>query len=122
MFYFFRIGPLKGVKQSNGAIKYEFIYRTKDNQLLKFTPSSENLLFQPEAVEYRTINDCSKNVVQFNGERGLIIEGKINPPLNNVKITLKILNSDSDVNESVFVTKADGKYKFGPLKSSAKYE
>lgn len=79
-------------------------------------------MFQPEAVEFRTINECSKNVIQFNGEKGLILEGEVNPPLGNVRVILRTNELEVGESELVVVTKADGKYKFGPLNRNLKYK
>lgn len=115
------MGPLKASKENN-LYKYKFVQKAKENQVLKFVPHSENILFQPEWVEYKTINDCAENAVQFVGEKGLIIEGGVDPPLSNVKITIKTYETNMNGTEIVQITKSDGKYKFGPLKNSIKYE
>ncbi|KAK6618013.1 hypothetical protein RUM44_002455 [Polyplax serrata] len=117
-----RIGPLKGEKEGDDFI-HRFKYRIRENQSLKFIPLSSSLLFRPETIEYRTINDCSNDVVQFIGEKGLIVEGKINPPLSNVKVTLNVGDGHTGPEDNrVFLTKADGKYKFGPLRSTTRFE
>lgn len=122
---------MKGEKHPSGVL-YKFSHRVPENQLLKFVPVSSKLLFQPDFVEYRTIDDCANNVIKITGEKGLIIEGRIDPPLGNVKITLKFKdgsdnnnnnnNSDQHGGELLFLTKDDGKYKFGPLKSALNFE
>lgn len=112
---------VEGEKDSSGFV-HKFTYKSEENQLLKFIPISTNLMFQPDFLEFRTINDCSINAVQFTGEKGLIVEGRIKPPLDNVKVTLKTKKSDSEETEIVFFTQTDGIYKFGPLKNTTNYE
>lgn len=86
-------------------------------------PISSKLLFRPESIEFRTTNDCSNDAIQFHGERGVVIEGRINPPLSFVKVILKFKDGHSNQDgEHVVLTKADGKYKFGPLRSTSHYE
>lgn len=61
-----------------------------------------------------------QNTFIFNAAKGLIIEGKVTPPIANVKITLSFTDT-SDQTPLEAVTSAQGQFKFGPLNRSLKF-
>lgn len=114
----FRLGPLKPIQRSDNAFRTEFTYRAVEGQQLEIIPKASSIVFTPELVELRAATDCQEQGAQFYGEKGVMIEGKINPPLEGVKVVLKVASPKS---ENTQITRADGRFGFGPLKKNAQF-
>lgn len=112
------------VKLTDGKTKssqsvYQFMFSAYPNQVIKVTPSSGTLLFYPEEAKITATDNCIDDAVNFEGRKGLFINGQVNPPLGAVKVTVVAIEGSRK--PIVLETKDDGKYALGPLDSLIKY-
>lgn len=112
------LGPLKPVKEEQ-FYKYEFEFEAKTDNMYTITPLSDILLFSPPSLKVLGVNDCQNDVASFLGEMGMIIAGKINPPLEGV--TVQIFGNDKTSPIHTLVTRSDGAYTVGPLDKKIDY-
>lgn len=62
-----------------------------------------------------------QNALTFNAAKGLIINGKITPPIADVRVILKF-PQNPDVTSLETITASNGQFKFGPLDSQLAVE
>lgn len=110
-----------GIKTKEGPLKYtdgfyvlDIVLSPGDNIVL--VPSSDILYFQPPIISFIGEADCVERKVLFHGIKGKVFRGKINPPLQNVLITL-----ETEKEALTAETDAQGKYKFPPQDASRSY-
>ena len=92
-----------------------------NKKLLSVNKTYETLLFQPKFKQIRVEENCLENVeeLKFEMRSGLIIKGKINPPMDGINVSA--YNKDNNELISSAVTDANGDYKIGPLYTEYKY-
>ncbi|XP_076659789.1 uncharacterized protein LOC143363051 [Halictus rubicundus] len=112
------LGPLKPVKEDQ-FYKYEFEFNAKTDNVYTITPLSDILLFSPPSLKVLAVNDCQNDVASFIGEMGMIIAGKIEPPLEGV--TVQIFGNDKTSPIHTLITRSDGAYTVGPLDKKIDY-
>ncbi|XP_015179273.1 PREDICTED: nodal modulator 1 [Polistes dominula] len=112
------IGPLKYIKKGNN-FKYEFEFTTKTDNVYIITPLSDMLLFNPPSVKVLGVNECHNDIATFTGDLGVIIAGKISPPLEGV--TVQIFGKDKESPMHTIITKKEGTYSVGPLDGKIEY-
>ncbi len=120
LIYVFRIGPLKPTvdkRRANDHV-YKFQFQAAYNEKLTIIPESSSLLFTPSFLTVRGSNDCTELEEHIVAKKGIRLQGSVQPPLENVKIS--ILNELDEILISMF-TDAEGKYKFMPLHSDHRY-
>ena len=105
---------------------------TKPNIKLEITPSIpveyENkeqfnkLLFMPRKIVLDVNESCHEDVdeLTFSMKSGVIIDGKINPPMDGVIVSA--YNKETNELVSTTVSLADGRYKIGPLYTEYNYQ
>lgn len=75
-------------------------------------------MFTPPSFEVHGASDCMELQEDIIAKRGIRLEGRIEPPIEKVKIS--ILNESDEIIVSMLTDK-DGKYKFTPLHSDHRY-
>ena len=110
------ISPLVANKHNKKSSKtaetftYMFTYWAKAGDLHTMTPTSDVLLFYPPMARYTAIGEnCPEDVVQIEARSGLFIEGDVEPPIENVDITICSKN-EANVTINV-ITDETGKYR-----------
>ncbi|XP_073846910.1 BOS complex subunit NOMO1 [Musca autumnalis] len=103
--------------------KYAFRYDThlKPEEVLRITPQSDILLFEPLSKEIIGTNDCVDVAFNFVASKGLILNGKVIPAIKDAKITLSFPNNP-ELEPQTTTTSVSGDFKFGPISDSIKYE
>jgi hypothetical protein len=84
----FTLGPLKPKSSSTGGLEYRFELMSASGEHLTLEAKAEKLIFSPVSTTVTTGSDCQPNAVLFKGEKGHFVEGKVNPPLEDVEITV----------------------------------
>lgn len=99
--------------------QYEIQLLLKPVDIATLIPKSDKLVFTPEKVEVQGATDCVHQGNKFKAALGKVFEGRIEPPLNDVQITVENLQ-----NNQVYSVKSDlkGNYKFPPLDNSFEYK
>lgn len=101
------LGPLKGVKGTNG-FEYRFDLMAKPREELRIEASADKLIFAPSSKIVSTEDDCVNDAVVFRGEKGFFVEGKVNPALEGVEV--KISQGGEQI--AVMITDKSGKSTF----------
>ena len=110
----------------------EFSFYTKPNTKFKVIPSFDltknkqeiidTLLFMTTEKILNVHGECQEdaNNLKFIIKSGILIEGKVTPPIKDIKISAYNKNDNSIITFSY--TDKDGKYKIGPLSMDDEYE
>lgn len=108
---------------------YTFQFFSKGHVTVQITPyvklqgdsAEANILFYPKVHKLAVTDHCvlGKQAVTFVVNKGLIIRGKITPPVANIVITATD-TQDNSVVASTTSTES-GEYKLGPLYDDKKY-
>lgn len=119
-FTFRRLGPLKPTseKQKPDEYLYKFQFQAENSEKLTIIPESSALLFTPSHLSIIGPSDCVELEDRIVAKRGIRLQGRIDPPLKNVKIS--ILNEYDEIIISMF-SDNEGRYKFMPLHSDHRY-
>ena len=127
----------QNIKQLNVEINYntketEFVFYTKPNSKFKLIPSFDpkkndqeiinTLLFMTTEKIINVESECQENSdnLKFIIKSGILIEGKVTPPIKDIKISAYNKNDNSIITTSL--TNKEGKYKIGPLSMDDEYE
>ena len=127
----------QNVKQLNIEIDHkkketEFLFYTKPNSKFKLIPSFDlnknnpeiinTLLFMTTEKIINVESECQENSdnLKFIIKSGILIEGKVTPPIKDIKISAYNKNDNSIITTSL--TDDKGKYKIGPLSMEDEYE
>ena len=127
----------QNIKQLNVEIDYnkkeaEFVFYTKPNSKIKLIPSFDlnknnqeiinTLLFMTTEKIINVESECQENSdnLKFIIKSGILIEGKVTPPIKDIKISAYNKNDNSIITTSL--TDDNGKYKIGPLSMDDEYE
>lgn len=115
-----RLGPLKPISdiEKPGQYVYKFQFQAQQNEKLTIIPESSILLFTPSHLSIIGPPDCVELQDHIVAKRGIRLEGRIDPPLKDVKIS--IINEYDEIILSMF-TDNEGRYKFTPLHSDHRY-
>lgn len=110
-----------GVKTKQGPLKYIGGFYVLDVTLspgdsVVLIPYSEILYFNPPITSYVGEDDCVERKVVFRGIKGKVFQGKVQPPLQNVLMTL-----ETEKEALTTETDAQGKYRFPPQDASRSY-
>ena len=123
------------IKKLNIEIKSketEFTFYTKPNSKLKLIPSFDSnsnnkeiidtLLFTTTEKLLNIQSECQENSdnLKFIIKSGILIEGKVNPAIKDIKILAYNKNDSSLITTAM--TNEEGKYKIGPLSMDDEYE
>ncbi|XP_055331310.1 BOS complex subunit NOMO3-like [Paramacrobiotus metropolitanus] len=96
------------------TFQYSFLEYFPAEENLVLFPSSETLLFKPNQMELAVTDQCDKNVIVLNGNKGVIITGGTLPPVPDVDITI---TTENDVLRGK--TDESGRYSLGPVPRTA---
>ena len=127
----------QNIKQLDVEIQHnkketEFVFYTKPNSKIKLIPSFDGkknsqeiidtLLFMTTEKIINIESECQENSdnLKFIIKSGILIEGKVSPPIKDIKISAYNKNDNSIITTSL--TDEKGKYKIGPLSMEDEYE
>lgn len=115
------VTPVAEVHKVDGKYAFRFDTHLKPEEHLRITPTSDILLFEPQSKEIIGSNDCVDVAFNFVASKGLILRGKVVPPIKDAKITLSFPNNPEQLALTT-MTSINGDFKFGPISDSFKYE
>lgn len=101
----------------NGMFSYRYEFDLKSQESVKLIPSSETLLFEPLTSELVGSNDCVDTAFTFTAKKGLIINGRVEPAIQDIKVKMTLKSGESLTQ----MTDKNGGFKFGPIDSSLEY-
>lgn len=105
----------------DGLYVYKHDFFLERGETINLEPVSDIMLFNPTSLEVTGGSDCSEVPVKIYATKGLLINGKTNPPIKDAKITL-LFPKNAELSPLVVLTNAEGGFKFGPIDSSLTVE
>lgn len=105
---------------AKGPFIYKFSYWAKTAEKLQIVPRAKELLFYPDSTDVTVSGEgCPGEVASFTAKMGVFILGKINPPLESVKV--KVMSKDGKGEPLLLETGSQGTFNIGPLHSDREY-
>ncbi|XP_055379497.1 BOS complex subunit NOMO1 [Condylostylus longicornis] len=115
------VTPISESHKVDGYHSYRYDMFLKPEEQIIITPQSNLMLFKPEMKEIVGGNDCIDVAFNFIAVKGLIIEGKIDPPISDAKITLNF-PQNPEIYPQETISSAKGTFKFNPIDETLEYE
>ncbi|XP_028401177.1 nodal modulator 1-like [Dendronephthya gigantea] len=109
-------------KEEDKQYLYEVSYWAKKDEQLEITPVSSELLFYPPVKTVVIKDACPGGSVEFDGQVGVFIDGRIDPPLENVKVFIQSDSSEGSKETMTVSSDAQGLYRVGPLHGNLRYD
>lgn len=113
--------PLPEAHKVDGKYAYRFETHLKPEEVLRITPKSDTLLFEPSYKEVVGKHDCVDVAFNFVASKGLILRGKVLPAIKDAKISLSFPKNPELASETV-LTSLNGEFVFGPINENIYYE
>ncbi|XP_055609200.1 BOS complex subunit NOMO1 [Uranotaenia lowii] len=88
----------------------------EQGEKLTLNPISDIMLFHPTELEIAGGSDCTEVPTKIVANKGLLINGKTNPPIKEAKITL-LFPKNPELSPLVEQTNERGEFRFGPIDS-----
>ena len=104
----------RDIPVQNGVFTFRESLLSADQILL--VPSSPVYLFEPQSHSIAFHGDCLEKAAHFDAQKGIFIDGKIQPPVKDVKITA-VNNRDKNV-ELKAISDAYGHFRLGPVRKA----
>ncbi|RMX43282.1 hypothetical protein pdam_00020157 [Pocillopora damicornis] len=101
-------------------LSYNFSHWGRRGEEFEITPVSSELLFYPENKLVTISDDCPAAWAEFEGRKGVFIEGQITPPLSGVQIVISSAG-EQPISDIKVETDTNGKYRVGPLHGGVEY-
>lgn len=101
-------------------LSYNFSHWGRRGEEFEITPVSSELLFYPENKLVTISDDCPAAWAEFEGRKGVFIEGQITPPLSGVQIVISA-GGEQPITDIKVETDTNGKYRVGPLHGGVEY-
>ena len=112
---------VEGDSKTDG--KFMFRFFSKGGVVVQLTPTVKaaadtaepNILFYPKTHEVKVTDKCilEAEAIKFTVTKGLIIRGKVSPPVSGIEVTARDIHDNSLVASTI--TSATGEYRLGPL-------
>lgn len=115
------VTPVAESHKVDGKYAFRFETHLKPEEVLKITPKSGILLFEPTTKQIVGTNDCVDVAFNFIASKGLILNGKVVPPIKDAKITLTF-PKNPELSAETTLTSVNGEFKFGPINENLHYE
>ncbi|KAI6650347.1 hypothetical protein LOD99_6024 [Oopsacas minuta] len=98
----------------------EFVIFAETGENLIIEPQADQLLFLPSAYSVEITGMCPTFITTFLANRGSVIKGRVQPPIELVMLELRIDSPNEEVLRTH--TNAEGEFSFGPLPKLDNYE
>ncbi|XP_030379787.1 nodal modulator 3 [Scaptodrosophila lebanonensis] len=115
------ITPIAESHKVDGKYAYRYETYLKPDEILNITPLSQVLLFAPTSQQIVGGGDCVDIAFNFVATRGLILRGKVVPPIKDAKITLSFPNNP-DIAVVDTLTSVTGEFQFGPIDEALQFD
>lgn len=100
---------------------YQHDFFLAPNEKLTLNPVSEIMLFSPTSLEVVGSSDCTEVPTKITATKGLLINGKTNPPIAEAKVTL-LFPKNPELTPQITQTTPTGEFKFGPIDAGLQVE
>ncbi|XP_055531777.1 BOS complex subunit NOMO1 [Wyeomyia smithii] len=111
--------PTGELVDNRHVYKYDFFLESGEN--IHLTPLSDIMLFSPVWLEATGGADCTEVPTKIIANKGLLINGRTNPSIKDVKITL-LFPKNAELTPLITTTNEKGEFKFGPIDASLTVE
>lgn len=108
-------------RNPNGKYVYLTKFHLHPEESLKLTPISDLLLFEPNTKVLTGSNDCVDVAFSFVASRGLILQGRVLPPLSGALISLGF-PQNPELKAVTTLTDERGEFQFNPIADTLTYE
>lgn len=115
------VNLIKEPNKVDGYFAYRYDFDLRPEERVVVFPLSDVMLFTPEQKELVGGHDCVDVSFSFIATKGLIIDGKIIPPISGALITLSFPNQPT-ISSLETTSNEGGIFKFGPLDAKSDYE
>lgn len=105
----------------DGQHAYRYDFDLQPEERVTLTPHSDTMLFQPANAQLVGGHDCVTNARTFRASRGLIVDGRIQPPLGGARVVMSF-PQQADRSPIETTSDKDGRFTFGPLDKSVQYD
>ncbi|XP_054737233.1 BOS complex subunit NOMO1 [Anastrepha obliqua] len=115
------ITPTAEAHKVDGNYAFRYDTHLQPEEILHIKPQSDILLFSPQTKELKGGNDCVDIAFNFIATRGLILKGRVVPPIKDATVTLSYPHNQ-ELNAQTIHTDINGEFKFGPIDENLVYE
>ncbi|XP_050092182.1 nodal modulator 1 [Anopheles aquasalis] len=98
---------------SGGHIYWKEFF-LEQGERITLVPQSDIMLFSPEQLEVTGGNDCADVGRKLRATKGLLINGRTNPPIKEATITLTF-PQNMELTPQITTTDERGEFRFGPI-------
>ncbi|KAG5674083.1 hypothetical protein PVAND_004070 [Polypedilum vanderplanki] len=114
--------PVELSERVDGYAAYKLYLDLKSGETIKLTPKSEQMLFKPPSTEIRgAAADCVDVAFNFIATKGLVINGKTKPAIDQTVITLSF-PKNNELSPITTLTNKNGEFKFPTIDPTVDYE
>uniref|UniRef100_A0A182JBY5 SD-repeat containing protein B domain-containing protein n=1 Tax=Anopheles atroparvus TaxID=41427 RepID=A0A182JBY5_ANOAO len=99
---------------TGGGFVYSREFYLEHGERITLRPQSEIMLFNPAQLEVMGGNDCVEVGSKLRATKGLLINGRTNPPVKDATITL-VFPKHIEHAPLVTLTDEQGSFRFGPI-------
>lgn len=108
------------LEEQKHELLYNFSHWGRRGEEFEVTPASSELLFYPASRVVTISDDCPAAWAEFEGRKGVFIEGQVAPPLSGVQIVISS-GGEKPIADITVETDSNGKYRVGPLHGGIEY-
>lgn len=108
------VEPKAESERVDGYVSYRHVFQLGPNDAIELEPESEIMLFKPSNRQLTGTNDCVDVAFNFIATKGLIIEGRTEPAIENVNVKLSFPQNPEQP-ELLTTTNDKGHFKFPPI-------
>lgn len=113
--------PVEQKERVDGYVAYNLNLNIKNGEVVKLTPKSEQMLFKPSSTELKGASDCVDVAVNFIATKGLVITGRTEPKISDVKVTLSF-PKNNELSHVQTTTNVGGEFKFPTIDPTLDFE
>uniref|UniRef100_A0A8W7P3V5 SD-repeat containing protein B domain-containing protein n=1 Tax=Anopheles coluzzii TaxID=1518534 RepID=A0A8W7P3V5_ANOCL len=118
-------GELVELELTDGRADGGYVYRKEffleHGERVTLVPQSEIMLFNPTQLIVTGGSDCADVSTKLRATKGLLINGRTDPPVKDATITL-LFPKNADLASQVALTDERGEFRFGPIDPSLAVE
>ncbi|XP_035910443.1 nodal modulator 1 [Anopheles stephensi] len=107
--------------RTDGGYVYRKEFYLEHGERITLVPQSEIMLFNPTQLVVTGGSDCADVSTKLRATKGLLINGRTNPPVKDATITLTF-PKNADLASQVTQTNERGEFRFGPIDPSLAVE
>ncbi|XP_058066373.1 BOS complex subunit NOMO1 [Anopheles bellator] len=113
----FELSTARDDSPTGGGYVYRKEFFLEHGELITIVPQSDIMLFTPEQLEVTGGADCVDVGQKLHAKKGLLINGRTNPPIKEATITLTF-PKNMELTPQTTLTDEKGEFRFGPIDPS----